>query len=909
MAGVSDFIQSVFENTTIGSTHVVYTEAKGEYRLRARAHAKFWRTYLSLARDPKHEGRLFFGERVGKTMPLTLEVRLPLDRPLVWTATDSFEDHPLEPFLNELVLVVQTQLFETLDSMDDQGRYAVVLQPRREVAVNNRHVWSFRIHFPYCHVETAWARADLLPALLAACRSAVDAEERPLLDCMPDGFHCRADWREVLDLPTESVPLVGSRRTVWDADYVFGTIYNNMSNGEAADFQLTLQDAFPLVNHVHLRSGLLNLHDLGEIDNARALVLVVSQAYCPTSTYAPRTSSASSAATSPAPAALNAWDTRLAASYSLTDEQSIAETLLPYVGRRRFQSEGDWLEIGRALRNTYHGHERGLSLWQKYTEQCADGAYTYEDCRRKYYAMHDPTFITHRTIGHYARVDDPAGYERWHAAWYGEKEQSLLACIKPTHGDVAGLLYRMFWLDLAFYNHVWYEYSHKDFGWTSYRKSNLPAARIISTRLLPHLKTLRANMSQYAAANQGVDHEKQIALINKTIIELNNHGFRSSVIGVSETDFAAPDIENRFDQNTRLFRTTNAVIELLSKGAVVRDGKPEDYLTRRGGVDYRHDFTMDSPAVRKYLYWLKEIFDADALIDYFLRLSASFLHGGNINKFLIVWSGAQGNNGKSTLNECIKRAFGTYHIEMPTSIITKQRGQSGSATPELVRSETARIASVKETDGEETIQVGKMKELTGNDAFYGRQLYGEGKDIKPQVKYIFQCNDVPQMNTQGDNAMANRLINIPFASVWTDKAPVAYEEQRKLRRYKKDKLFWEQLYEYAEAFLWLAVRYYARYIAEDVDNFPDEIIKSTERYWEINNYFKNFKAERLVRDPTAEAAVADVYAEFLRFLQDDFQKKTGLPTKSKFIEEMKKEGIDTKKSRFVGWRLATEDLA
>src|SRR5690606_33329459 len=159
---------------------------------------------------------------------------------------------------------------------------------------------------------------------------------------------------------------------------------------------------------------------------------------------------------------------------------------------------------------------------------------------------------------------------------------------------------------------------------------------------------------------------------------------------------------------------------------------------------------------------------------------ASILNGGNTDKILPIWWGTQGNEGKSTGMSTCKKAMGDYHAEPPSSNITTSRGHSGSATPEHVPRTKAPMAGFKEPDADDTMRIGKLKELTGDDPVYVRRLFHESTlNQTPIMSKIFlHCNEVPPTNSPTDKATRNRIVIIPFITIWSHEAPALPEEQR-----------------------------------------------------------------------------------------------------------------------------------
>ena len=93
----------------------------------------------------------------------------------------------------------------------------------------------------------------------------------------------------------------------------------------------------------------------------------------------------------------------------------------------------------------------------------------------------------------------------------------------------------------------------------------------------------------------------------------------------------------------------------------------------------------------------------------------------------MFWSG-EGDNGKSVTQSIFEQMLGEYAIKLPTSLITGKRTQSSAACPELARSGNGvRWAVIQEPEHKDIINIGILKELSGNDTFYARKLHQNGK--------------------------------------------------------------------------------------------------------------------------------------------------------------------------------------
>lgn len=925
MAQVSSLIQTALENTSVQPTHVVYGDGNQEYQIKHGQTGKFWKTIGTLVDEKPGKVQLTIGETIGAESPLVLNLDIVLDKSLKFPEIQSITDHHLWEFLYEFIATVQQLMVDLIDDLPVAGRWAVLLATPREVQLSGRFHWLYRIHFPLCHLDTAWQHAVFLPELHSVCRQVrVGSSERLLSECLPDSFRLCADWADVVTLPQGSLPLYRSRKSQLMPELDYAMAFSDISNlGEDQEpDELDPRTAFPIIRHQHFETGQCRLPEVyvkGNVSQNHSMAFMLSQWYAPECLYQAKTSGAVSRVLSPN---TTAWDKRLSTSAQSTPHQGVAESLLPLLAPKRFQEEHTWMDIGRALYVTYVRAPRGLALWQKYTEMHSKGVFTYAECARQYNdCLCDSTIITYRTIGFYAREDSPEAYAAWHRTWCENDLKVIYDEPQPTHADIAALIFKRYWLELVYEKGAWYKYLPSEGGWDISHKRDVIAVSITND-FIPYVYGLKDELSlqQRAAAIPDKDsYDKPIVALTKMIKKLKDESFFTKSIALAQTrciyqddGFASMSFQTRLDFNPRLIRLPGGgVLEALSKSVVHRRGKPEDYLTMVAGVPYDETFTWDSPEVKAYTYWIKQIFEEDELIDYNMRLFASVLRGGNNDKVIPIWLGKNGNEGKSTLMNCIKKALRMYHVELPTSAVTKGKSSAGSATPEIIPMLKARMACMKEPDPDEVFQIGQLKAFSGDsDSMYYRGLFSNSQEAKVYGKIFVHCNEVPPTNSPADQGTKNRIVIVPFKSIWSSEAPESVEEQRKLRHYRVDNNFNDNIYNYAKAWLWVAVQYYPKYAATPMNKLPPAVKRATDEYWDTVNYYSTFRNDMLEADPKGTVTVTEMYETFIKFLETDFQKKTGKPNKVKFRDNMKKvlAGSEFKKETFYGWKM-TMNLA
>jgi P4 family phage/plasmid primase-like protien len=429
---------------------------------------------------------------------------------------------------------------------------------------------------------------------------------------------------------------------------------------------------------------------------------------------------------------------------------------------------------------------------------------------------------------------------------------------------------------------------------------------LISTELVEDYRKLQKKIiEELDEDNNEEEAEKVRKNIRKIISNLKCAPFKSQVMKECEEVFYDEQFLNRLDKNVYLIGFENGVYDL--KEGKFRAGKPEDYMSMTTKYDYR-EFNEDDPEIAEVNEFLLKIFPDKRLRDFFIKKSAEELQGGNFTKTFVVMTGI-GDNGKSITIELKEHAFGQYAIKLPTSLITGKRTQSSGATPELERMIGVRFAVLQEPDNKDVINIGMLKELTGNDTMYVRGLYKEGKEVKPMFKLVLVCNKLPRLPCD-DPATWNRIRVLEFESRFPKNAsevPKTFEDQLKKKVFPRDENMSEKLNEMKYPFMWMLTQEYKRLQRLKVrEPDPDIVMKATLIYRENNDIFFQFVREKYVFDPTDKDAVLTIpliYEVFKHWFRDSFP-NLKVPTKNELKEDLLLRWKDalTKDGKFVGYR-------
>jgi P4 family phage/plasmid primase-like protien len=308
---------------------------------------------------------------------------------------------------------------------------------------------------------------------------------------------------------------------------------------------------------------------------------------------------------------------------------------------------------------------------------------------------------------------------------------------------------------------------------------------------------------------------------------------------------------NKLDQNTQLIGFENGIYDLNTK--MFRQGLPDDYISLSTGYPLKvskmpielnninnevQNIVMNSlidkdkefsQIVNSFEKFIKQVIPIDDVRNYLFRFLSSCLSGEVREEKFRLWTGS-GGNGKSKIIELFNLILGNYSGQLDVSYLTNKRGGSSQASPELENIRNARFVYLTEPDKNDTIFVGKLKQITGGDKLNTRQLYGETSEFKPQFKMVLMCNELPEL-AGNDGGTWRRIEVLDFISKFVEepnpnnKNPHIYLMDKQLQSNFE---YWKIL------FMIKLLNIYNDYNKSEKDGGgtqpPPEVLEATERY-------------------------------------------------------------------------------
>ena len=249
-----------------------------------------------------------------------------------------------------------------------------------------------------------------------------------------------------------------------------------------------------------------------------------------------------------------------------------------------------------------------------------------------------------------------------------------------------------------------------------------------------------------------------------------------------------------------------------------------------------------------------------------------------------------GMNGKGSLIDLLDNTFNGnsdgYFGALPPTVLTQKRGSSSSATPELADKFGKRVITLQEPEGDDKINVGFMKNITGQDKIEARPLYGDPFQYTPQFKLLLACNHLPNIPSD-DGGTWRRIRVIDFFIKFTS------NPQNKNDR-KSDPKLREKIKKWNQGFVWLLINvYYPLYVQnEGLDNLePERVKNATNKYKADSNTIMEFFNEGLERNSDSTINISELFEMYKIWHNSSYNDKKPLARK-KVIECLENMGFD-----------------
>ena len=442
---------------------------------------------------------------------------------------------------------------------------------------------------------------------------------------------------------------------------------------------------------------------------------------------------------------------------------------------------------------------------------------------------------------------------------------------KGSHYDIAKVIQAQYKDEFkAISKDVWYKYDKKKHRWVK-TKEGLYLRRALSDEICrkfidraQHYNHLMSNNAENRELNNKKSQDAQ-----KIALKLKNATFKDQIMKECKCLFIEEKFEELLDNRPHLIGFENGVYDL--KMHIFREGMPDDYISYSTNKNYM-PFNAGLPEVGEINDFFSKLFVNEQIRNYVLDILACIIDCSIAQERFYIFTG-QGRNGKSRLLDLIQKTVGDYYSTLPISLLTQKRAASNCAQGEIERTKGRRFAVLSEPNENDKINIGYMKELSGNDRILTRGLYKDPFEFKPQFKMILACNELPEIPSD-DGGTWRRIRVIEFSSKFC-------ENPTKPNEFHMDLELSEKFERYSDVFLSMLIERH-KTINPNKINEPREVINATQKYKNNNDIIGQYVSERIVNvdDSKEKLFITEIYNDFRMWCIKNISKTKKVPDRN-----------------------------
>jgi len=407
--------------------------------------------------------------------------------------------------------------------------------------------------------------------------------------------------------------------------------------------------------------------------------------------------------------------------------------------QERFEMYEYWLSVGMALKNSFQNDEEAFNLFDYFSSKGKNYEGT-EKTRYKYFTLikkENSNGFTSATIYYYAIEDNkPKFIEIMNKNTFELGQTDICKYLKIVGGH--NFIYKK-------NKNVFNLYCFNGKYWEN---NNIEFRKFLSNDLYEFLKRILIevywNNKEFNALKNKIEKLKTISF-KKEIEETYKE------YGVDE--------EVKFDDKWYLFGFNNVVYDLNEE--MFREYKYDDYIATTTGYNWREPTDEE---INTVIDLIKSIMPNEEERNLLLQILCTSLEGRCLERFVVFNGG--GGNGKGVLNDILLKAVGNYGLIGNNGILS-ETSKTGS-NPEKANIHKKRIIIFREPPEKTKFQNSIVKELTGGGTFSARTHQEKETEKELNNTTIVECNKKPTFDEEPTDADLRRVIDILFASKFTE---------------------------------------------------------------------------------------------------------------------------------------------
>ena len=370
--------------------------------------------------------------------------------------------------------------------------------------------------------------------------------------------------------------------------------------------------------------------------------------------------------------------------------------------------------------------------------------------------------------------------------------------------------------------------------------------------------------------------EINVKSIDKIIESLKDSTFKEKIMKEAKSLFHDENFEINLNETKHLIVFDNGVYDLNKNE--FRDGRPEDFMSFRTKINYL-EYDDNDVDIQKVYHIFSQIHPDDETRHFFFSTIASGLHGISRDQKFDIWIG-NGANGKSVTSDFLSQSLGDYFESPQITMLTRKRGASANASPDLYKLKGKRIICYQEPEFDDELHSSMLKQMSGNDWIEARALFGNPIKFKPQASGFLACNALPKIaSTDGGTWRRIRVLEFKSKFISNPKKP---------NEFKKDPKLIDDIPLYCEAFMSIILHYWKKLSKADfIIKEPKCVKEYTKRYQADSNIYLSFKLDKIeeISDTSNKLSLTSIWELFKPWYKQ-YNPSTKPPPKNQFEREM-----------------------
>jgi P4 family phage/plasmid primase-like protien len=233
---------------------------------------------------------------------------------------------------------------------------------------------------------------------------------------------------------------------------------------------------------------------------------------------------------------------------------------------------------------------------------------------------------------------------------------------------------------------------------------------------------------------------------------------------------------------------------------------------------------------------------------------------GNHRYLLKDYTVTHNSNGKSKLIELLHMVMGNYCQKINITQLTQNRKHGANANSELAMTKGKRFLHADETDDNNELQLGFMKELTGGDQISTRGLYKDQMWFTPQFTLILLCNILPKIRSD-DEGTWRRILVVPFMSRFVDNP-----DPNDPYQHKKDLRLTEKMHTWKEVFMYVLLSYF-KLVKKEGLHPPPVVVQASEEYRIQNDIVGEFVSECIAQKEGGHIGIGRIHSHYKTWMK------------------------------------------